>query len=176
MRSALIAADGWRPIPGFEDHYRIDASGQVQGADGRVRRQHRSSNGYWRVHLSRAGRQGTYYIHRLVAAAFLGPCPPGLVVCHGPAGKQCNAISNLRYDTMRANNGPDKLRDGCHQRGERHGRSQLKTAQVLAIRALAAGSYRQGDIAWALGVSRANVAHIIARRRWSWLPEPASAL
>lgn len=165
----MIPPAHWRVIPGFAGRYWIHVSGQIQGADGKRRCQQRSANGYWRVHLSRSGRQGTYYVHRLVAAAFLGPCPPGMVVCHGPAGQGCNALSNLRYASHRENCGADKLRDGTHQRGERHGRSQLKTAQVLAIRALASQGYSKSDIAWALGVSRVNVAHIITRRRWAWL-------
>jgi hypothetical protein len=158
----------WLPVPGFEGRYWVSSSGLVQGADGRLRRQHRSAKGYWRVHLSDGGRQRTHNVHRLVAAAFLGPCPPGLVVCHGPGGPGDNRPANLRYASQAENCGADKLRDGSAQRGERHGASQLTAAMVLAIRALA-GHYRQGDIAWALGTSRANVANIIHRRSWAWL-------
>lgn len=167
--------EAWMPVPGFEGHYWVSNNGRVKGDDGQLRTQHRSSNGYWRVHLSRCGRQGTYYVHRLVAAAFLGPCPPGMVVCHGPAGQGCNALSNLRYASQSENCGVDKLRDGTHHRGECYGRSKLTTPTVWAIRALAANGYRQEDIAWALGISRANVANIVTRRRWGWLQAPPAA-
>lgn len=163
-------ASEWRAIPGFEGRYWISDDGEVQGTDGRRRRQHQSKAGYWRVHLSRDGKQSTHNVHRLVAAAFLGPCPPGMVVCHGPGGPGDNRMANLRYASHSENCGVDKLRDGTHHRGERHGASQLSKPMVMAIRALAAaGRYSQADIAWAMGTSRANVANIVSRRSWAWL-------
>lgn len=165
----------WQAIPGFDGHYEASSAGQIRGVDGRLRAQQRDRRGYWRVHLSAQGRQGTYWVHRLVAAAFLGSCPAGLVVCHGPGGPGDNRLENLRYASQAENCGADKLRDGTHHRGERQGASQLRTPQVLAIRALAAGGYRQDDIAWALGASRANVANIVTRRRWGWLADPPAA-
>lgn len=163
------AAGPWRPILGYEGRYWINPAAAICGSDGRLRRQHRSANGYWRVHLSGPAGQRTHTVHRLVAAAFLGPCPAGQVVCHGPLGRHCNHLSNLRYDSQAANCSHDKRRDGTEQRGERHGRAQLQRPTVRAIRALAAQGYRQDDIAWALAISRANVANIINRRSWAWL-------
>ncbi len=159
----------WREIPGFQGRYWASADGLIRGADGRLRAQHQNARGYRRVHLSAGGRQRTHYVHRLVAAAFLGPCPDGQVVCHGTAGPGDNRISNLRYASQSENCSLDKLRDGTHHRGERHGRAQLQVALVLAIRALAAAGYRQQDIAWALSLTRANVANIVCRRSWAWL-------
>lgn len=156
----------WQPIAGTA--YLASDQGQVRGADGLLRAQHQDRRGYWRVHLSIDRRQGTYYAHRLVAAAFLGPCPQGMVVCHGPLGSGCNRLANLRYASQSENCGIDKLRDGTHHRGERQGSAKLTTAVVLAIRAMA-GRYSQEEIAWALGTTRANVANIITRRRWAWL-------
>lgn len=159
----------WKQIPGFEGRYWASTDGQICGADGRLRSQHQNARGYCRVHLSADGRQRTYYVHRLVAAAFLGPCPDGMVVCHGPGGAGDNRLSNLRYASHSENCSTDKLRDGTHHRGERHGRVQLHAPLVLAIRALAAGGYRQQDIAWALSITRSNVANIVYRRSWAWL-------
>lgn len=157
----------WQAIAGTA--YWASDQGQIRGPDGLLRAQHQDRRGYWRVHLSIERRQRTYYVHRLVAAVFLGPCGPGMVVCHGPGGSSDNCLLNLRYGSQSENCGIDKLRDGTHHRGERQGRSQLTTPMVLAIRALAAGLYRQSDIAWALGTSRANVANIVSRRSWAWL-------
>lgn len=159
----------WRPIPSSGGRYWASADGQIRGPSGRIRRQHRSSNGYWRITINAGGRPRSCFVHHLVAEAFLGPRPDGLVVCHGPAGKDCNAASNLRYASQSENCSVDKQRDGTAQRGSRHGRSTLTAAHVLAIRAMACGPYRQEDIAWAIGTSRANVANIASGRSWSWL-------
>lgn len=157
----------WQAIAGTA--YWASDQGRVRGMDGCLRAQHQDRRGYWRVHLSIERRQRTFYVHRLVAAAFLGPVPAGQVVCHGPAGPGDNGLANLRYASQSENCGIDKLRDGSHHRGERQGRSQLNAAKVLAIRALAGGPYRQAEIAWALQTSRANVANIVNRRSWAWL-------
>jgi hypothetical protein len=119
--------------------------------------------------MSQGGKQRTWNVHRLVAAAFLGPCPPRMVVCHGPGGPGDNRVANLRYASQSENCSTDKLRDGTHHRGERHGRSQLRAPVVLAVRALAAGPYSQSEIASALGLTRANVANVVNRRSWAWL-------
>ena len=158
----------WRPIPGYEERYWASSTGLIRGTDGRLRSQQQCRRGYWRVHLSAAGRQRTLLAHRLVAASFLGPCPSDLVVCHGPAGAGCNAITNLRYGSQSENCGIDKLRDGTHHRGERQGSAKLTTEVVLAIRAMA-GSCSQEEIAKAVGTTRSNVANILTRRRWAWL-------
>lgn len=52
-------------------------------------------------------------IHVLVALAFLGPRPEGLVVCHNDGDYLNNKASNIRYDTY-SENELDKVRHGTH--------------------------------------------------------------
>ena len=54
-----------------------------------------------------------FYVHHLVAAAFIGPRPDGLMICHGPTGFTDNRAVNLRYDT-RSENSHDMVVDGVH--------------------------------------------------------------
>lgn len=42
-------------------------------------------------------------IHKLVADAFLGPCPNGMEICHNDGDSTNNRANNLRYDTRRGN-------------------------------------------------------------------------
>ncbi|WP_248099523.1 HNH endonuclease signature motif containing protein [Corynebacterium kefirresidentii] len=42
-------------------------------------------------------------VHRLVMAAFVGPCPDGMEVCHNDGNPANNYVGNLRYDTHQAN-------------------------------------------------------------------------
>lgn len=69
-----------------------------------------------------------YLVHGLVAAAFLGPRPPGCHVMHLDDDPTNNAASNLRYGTPREN-----MRQ-CLSR-DRQKRRRLTNTQVRDIRA-----------------------------------------
>jgi hypothetical protein len=59
------------------------------------------------------GGQTTITVHRLVAAAFLGPRPDGMMICHWNGDPADNRVENLRYAT-RVDNALDSLRHGTH--------------------------------------------------------------
>ena len=54
-------------------------------------------------------------VSSLVAAAFIGPRPPGLGVLHGDDDPYNNNVSNLRYGTQAENN-EDAFRNGGRRR------------------------------------------------------------
>lgn len=54
-------------------------------------------DGHLTVDLQKDGVNETVPVHELVAAAFLGPCPEGMVVCHRNGNKLDNSVSNLCY-------------------------------------------------------------------------------
>lgn len=55
----------------------------------------------------------TTSVHRLVALAFIGPCPEGMEVLHINGEPDDNRLENLRYGT-RAENVADTIRHGRH--------------------------------------------------------------
>lgn len=111
----------WRPVPvnGYELLYQVSNWGRVRSLPrwtvkgirgGRILKQNPDSSGHLQVTLSKPGgrrrNQGqiSVGVHRLVAEAFLPqPPPPGTEICHGKMGQQCNWVTNLRYDTHKAN-------------------------------------------------------------------------
>lgn len=121
------------------------------------------SNGY----LTMAADGRRYLVHRLVAAAFIGPCPDGFEVSHND-GDQLNCrAGNLEYLTH-AQNEALKLKHGTHSRGSRNGAAKLTEAQVIEIRRLFASSAppRGVDIARRFGVSQSIVSNIRHGTRW----------
>ncbi len=58
---------------------------------------------YYCVRLSKPGCAKKFWVHRLVAEAFLGPCPIGHEVNHKDHIKKNNCIDNLEYITHLAN-------------------------------------------------------------------------
>lgn len=93
----------WRPIVGFEQLYEVSSHGAVRKLSGRVLKQSPDSRGYLKVWLIKDGKGYCPKVHRMVAAAFLGPCPVGLEVNHKDGDKRSNAYVNLEYVTHREN-------------------------------------------------------------------------
>jgi len=134
----------WRSVVGWEGLYSVSSLGRVRrdkpgpGARvGRILKAVIGRYGYYQVALSRDCRPITQRVHLLVAAAFLGPCPPGHVANHLDGVKLHNQPSNLEYCTPSENMaharrlGLFAAGDGHYARlhpewmarGERHGRA-----------------------------------------------------
>ena len=121
----------WRDIPGFEGYYQASTLGRIRSVDrvvpwsgwggvrtckGQILTQCWCSHYPYKVVApSKQGKQSTAYVHRLVAAAWLGPVPAGCQVRHGENGYADNSVSNLSYGT-RKDNERDKIRDGTSLR------------------------------------------------------------
>ena len=108
-------SDEWRPVPGYEGSYLVSPSGIVRSiprrrtAGGALAV--RASKGYPAVQLWSAGVGRVHRVHRVVAAAFLGPCPDGQEVRHLDGDCSNPAAANLAYGT-RGENQLDKRRHG----------------------------------------------------------------
>lgn len=116
------------PVVGYEDSYEVSDQGRVRSIDRVVTRKNgvlmpckgqfmspfRCPPGnYWTVSLQKNGQRHNRRIHVLVAEAFLGVRPDGLVVCHNSGEKDDNKPSNLRWDTY-SQNLQDTIRHGNH--------------------------------------------------------------
>lgn len=116
----------WRDVVGYEGLYQVSNLGRVRSIDrvvphkrfGTQKRRGRvlspaSINrcGHVAVVLQREGKSKCRTVHRLVAEAFLGPCPDGCMVLHGANGMSDNSASNLSYGTN-SQNQLDRRRDG----------------------------------------------------------------
>lgn len=128
----MTPEEEWRGIEGWEDLYGVSDLGRVRSLDrwvpnaghkglqlrrGRVLKQTRGPYAS-QVGLHRDGRMVAARVHQLVAAAFLGPRPEGLEVCHNNGDQYDNRVENLRYDTHRENI-RDQVRHGTHAKSSR---------------------------------------------------------
>lgn len=117
----------WAPVPGYEGIIEVSTTGRVRSVNRIVLR---STNAPYRVHgrikslwkrtderlavsVSVHGELCNLQVHHLVAAAFLGPRPVGLDVCHNNGICTDNRLENLRYDTRSANI-RDAVEHGTH--------------------------------------------------------------
>lgn len=116
----------WKPVVGYEGLYEVSDQGRVRRipamietvrgprpTPGRILKLGEHRDGYKKVVLSKSHRTRTWNVHRLVARAFLGPCPDDLVVCHINGNPSDNRPSNLRYGTA-SENVRDEVKHGTH--------------------------------------------------------------
>ena len=176
----------WRDVPGYEGVYSVSSLG-------RVRRERRGphtrigyiltprlNRGYYRLTLTRDGQELRHFVHRLVAAAFIGPCPPGHTVNHRDGRKLNNRTDNLEYLTpagqqahasrlgllaFGARNGntthPEQI-----PHGERSVRAKLTNAATISMRAARARGAPLQQLATEHHVSVSTVSRVCLGRTW----------
>jgi hypothetical protein len=174
----------WRPVAGYEDLYHVSDLGRVWALPrwirgrsgstwlrpGRFLTPSPTSNGYLKVTLSDSrGGQERRAVHRLVAETFLGPCPPGEQVRHGPGGKLDNRLVNLCYGT-KAQDSADKLRDGTHVHGSGSVNAKLTEDIVRECRRrYATGDGTTVSLAAEFGVSQMAMWKAVHRKTWKYV-------
>lgn len=159
----------WRTVPGLPD-YDVSSDGGGRSRRGWGGRSSiapkplfpvRNHDGYLVVSLVGPHGRRQYFVHRLVAMAFLGPIPEGHVVAHGNGVRHDARLNNLRFATP-AENEADKVRHGTHLAAERHPNAVLSDAQVVAIRdEYLAGHVTQAVLAAKYGTHQTNVSLIV---------------
>lgn len=144
----MTSIERWQQIPAWEGLYEASDGGRIRSLSrprhpGRILKPTLNVRGYYRVDLSRDGKQATRLVHQLVLLAFVGPCPDGMEVLHGPGGRTDNRLSNLSYGTH-SQNCRDKRRDGTNPNGEACWQTVLTAEQVREIRSRTAGGHTYG--------------------------------
>ena len=90
--------EGWRDVPGYPG-YSVSSHGRMIGRHKRLLALTPDARGYSTVTLMLNGVRHPSRVHRIVALAFLGPCPEGMRVYHNDLDNSNNRLDNLCYDT-----------------------------------------------------------------------------
>ena len=179
MSDGTRSPEEWRPVVGLGGWYDVSSHGNVRSwhlnkwgrrDTPKPLAQAIHKDGRRQVFLRLPGEKGVNRkVHTLVAEAFIGPRPTGLDVCHDDGDASNNHVSNLRYDTHRANLG-DAIEHGTTPKGTRNGMNVLTPAAVLSIlEDVDSGKLLQREIAAHHGISRNAVSSIANGYTWSWL-------
>jgi hypothetical protein len=155
----------WRPVPGLP--YEASNMGRVRS----LRRMKPlkpkiNTQGYESVGLfdAEAGKIRHRRVNRVVAAAWLGDLPAGMLVNHINGIKNDNRLENLEIITP-SENVRHAYATGLARpvRGERHGIAKL-TAE--AVRAIRADGRHQKDIAAHYGVTQSAISLVKRGKNW----------
>lgn len=176
----------WLPIPGFEGLYEASDEGRIRSLvvrNGIPRKapriltprpdRRRPQSVRLAISFYQDGRRIWSSVHRSVAAAFLGPCPPGMECCHWDGDTTNNRLANLRWDT-KLGNAADDRRNGVNRgapKGERHYLAKLSEDDARLIKASPPGP-ETTILARRYGVSPRHIRAIRTGRTWSHLEAP----
>lgn len=168
----------WRPVVDYEGTYEVSDLGNIRSVRREVLNKHGriqvfsarkkacrpSDKGYLQVKLYKDGEKKNGAVHRIVAAAFLGPCPDGHVVDHIDRDRGNPKLTNLQHMTQEDSD----AQGGRGSRGESSSCSKLTEAQALEIRKDPRPSR---EIAAEHGVSADHVRRIQRGLYWGWLSD-----
>lgn len=157
----------WKSIPS-QPSFEVSSSGMIRHLfTKRDRDFWIGKTGYVYVSLRKNGNGRSYpfLVHRMVAEAFLGPCPKGQEVRHLDGDPGNNHYKNLKYGTAKEN-GEDKKKHGRAVRGEDNGNAKAPDNDVAEMRRLyAARLLNQYQIADKFGISQAQVNNILLMKQ-----------
>ena len=165
----LPLIEEWRLVPGLP-RYWVSSEGRVRTRSSRILRTHQVKGGYERVKLAYPnGKERNFLVHRLVALAFLGPCPEGMQVNHENGNVHDNSLRNLEYVTPSGNVRHSLTVLGRRRaQGERNGNAVLTNAQVLELRRVwVANAFKtKKALADNFGISNTACCRILNGKHW----------
>lgn len=98
-----LPGEQWKEIEGYEELYAVSTAGRVYSFRRGIIMSCGLVQGYYQVCLTKNGVQSNFYVHRLVAAAFI-PNPDNLpIVNHIDENKTNNNVENLEWVTYQEN-------------------------------------------------------------------------
>lgn len=153
----------WKPIKGYEDSYEVSNRGRVKSKDrdtptwngqvfkkGVIKTLKEDKDGYFKVWLSKDSKKKPFFVHRLVAEAFIENPNNLPVVNHKDGDKQNNYVENLEWCTRSQNDkhafklGLRKTTDGGTSK--RVAKIDPQTNKILAIYDSMSAAARVNDI------------------------------
>ncbi len=157
----------WKKIDGFPS-YDISNHGSVKSykyLEPRILKASKDGDGYYMVSLCKNNTKKTCKIHKLVLEAFVKTKPEGMQCCHNDGNRLNNHISNLRWDTGKANY-EDRIKHGDNPIGENSGNVKLTEEKVLEIRCLYESGVSRKQLRKDFDTSPHNIFRIIHRETW----------
>lgn len=167
----------WRPVVGYEGWYSVSNLGKIRRdrinsytSGGIMKTRIIIDKGYEQVNLCRDGVRQEFKVHKLVAAAFIGPRPNKYQINHKNGIKTDNSADNLEYLTA-SENQLHSVKHGLFQdsSGSRNPMAKTNEETVLKIRSEFDGNNRREsakNLSEKYGIRRADIYRIINRERW----------
>jgi HNH endonuclease/NUMOD4 motif-containing protein/helix-turn-helix protein len=163
--SQIELFEKWLPVTDFEGLYEVSDWGRIRSlarstTPGKILGQYLRRDGYLSTALCKNGRPKSIAVHRIVADAFLGLCPPGKDVDHINGDRLDCSVPNLRYLTRRENQGEMRRRLG------KWPSAKLTPHEVIEIRRLRQEGMNPTPLARLFGVNPSTIHRIVRKESW----------
>jgi len=191
----VVDSEEWRSVSEYEGWYSVSDHGRVRRdrpgrrtRAGRILKVTVNPRGYAVVGLTMGSHASLriLHVHKLVAEAFIGPCPDGGGINHRNGVKTDNALTNLEWASPAANSAhavatglmpsgersSRRLYASSYPRGERHPQSKLTED---AVRDILSSSLTQDAMAAKYGVSQRTISVIRQRKTWRHIAMDSTA-
>jgi len=163
----------WKEI--FDGYYEVSSFGRVKRAKpgkgtkvGRILSPSKQRTGkpqrsghYRKISVWRKNKKVDAYVHRMVAEAFIGPCPEGYEVNHKDGNPANNILENLEYLTVVQNKQTPYLVNKILTSGENSHLAKLTKVDVANIRQLSRSGSSYPYIAKLFNVSTPCIHKIV---------------
>jgi NUMOD4 motif len=164
-------------VAGYAGFYEVSSLGRVCSLPrattrGKILKLQLSGKGYWQAGLSKYGKVRIFRVSDLVLTAHVRPRPPGTQACHGRLGKQYDGVDNLYWGTPERNQGPDRVRDGTSNQGERSIRAKMTEPIVADCRRRHLAGVPQVILCAEYGVTSGAMSNAIHGRTWACVTDP----
>ena len=180
-----IKEEIWRDVVGYEGLYKVSDMGRVKNVprtfkmkDGRnntikkevLMKFKVDKDGYFKLGLRKEGKQRHFFVHRLVAQAFVNNPNFKPQVNHIDGIKNNNSVSNLEWVTHQENR-THAAENGLvpDQWGRKNPNVKLTELEVLLIKELRNKGLTLLRISEIVGTSVSNVKNITYGYTWEWL-------
>lgn len=164
-----------KPIPGFHD-YKINKQGVITKKNGEALKPYNHPDGYPVASLKTPeGEHVCRFVHRLVLATFVGPCPPRKQCAHLDGNPKNCSLQNLAWVTCKENMNHKRLH-GTHQEGPSSSNAKFSAKDIIEIRRL----YRRDRnncsnakmLAERFSVNKSTIVRIVFGRTYGSVKEP----
>lgn len=158
----------WKEVELSYGPYEVSSEGRLRRRGRVLKPRLNNKDGYVQaqIYMSKTEKKHPL-MHRLVAAAFIGPIPDSMQVNHKNGNRSDNRVENLEIVTASENNlHAFRVLGRESQKGEAHPMAKLTEEIVLKIRELYAAGVRQFILADQYGLDRTVIRDIVHRYRW----------
>ena len=159
----------FKQIKGYENIYSVSDDGRIRNTEsGKILTPQVTKFGYLRIQLHNNKVVKNYFVHNLVANAFIDNPLQKRCVNHLDGNKQNNNLNNLER-CSHSENTLHAFKIGlCDKTGVKNNNAKIKEIDVLAIRYIyKCGLLNQEEIGYFYNLSKGNVGKITRNDIWS---------